>query len=356
MRKDVKIGLGIGGVLLAVLIVYVLVPKNNDDRLAREVDVITVDGGQEAGGGAGAGTDATAAGSSAGATGGSQEAATNTGGAAPAGPESDAAARQQADAGGAESNTGQAGGEPARGNDVASGSGPTFDWNAILTTGVVPPEARIGMVAPTSSANDDPFGDAQKPDNAGANDSIVWPRGTSGDSTAGNTAGQQPTTPAAPGGAQPAQPAAPRTAVTSHVVQPGETYSSIAQVVYGDARYYSELKNANPTIDERRLKPGTTIKIPDRATFKPRGTQQGGAITAGATAAAALPQIDPAREYRVGPGESLYKIAVKLYGKGDKADALYELNKDKIGDDPARVKVGMVLKLPQPPASVSSTR
>ena len=145
--------------------------------------------------------------------------------------------------------------------------------------------------------------------------------------------------------------------MTSHVVQPGETYSSIAQVVYGDARYYSELKNANPTIDERRLKPGTTIKIPDRSTFKTRGTQQqNGAITAGATAAAAVPPIDPNREYRVGPGESLYKIALKLYGKADKADALYELNKDKIGDDPARVKVNMVLKLPQPPASASSTR
>ena len=368
MRKDVKIGLGIGGVLLAVLIVYVLVPKNKDDQIAREGDVTAVDGGQAArAGGAGAGTDATAGGanSSAGAGGASQETSANSGQPTPAGGERDAAARQQANAGGAESTTGQTGAGAAGENDVAAGSGPKFDWNKILTEGVVPEEARVPLVAPTNPADDDVFGDAKKPTNGGANDNIVWPRGTSGGSTGGsttgntggNSTGRQPTPPAAPGGAQPPQPAGQRNALTSHVVQAGETYSSIALAVYGDARYYSELKNANPTIDERRLKPGTTIKIPDRAAFKPRATQQqGGAVTAGATPAAAVPQIDAAREYRVGPGESLYKISLKLYGKADKADALYELNKDKIGDDPARVKVGMVLKLPQPPASVSSTR
>ena len=351
MRKDVKIGLGIGGVLLAVLIVYVLVPKNKDDQFAREGDVSAVDGGQEAG----AGTEATGAGASATATGNAQDASTSAGQSTPAEGERDAVARQPANTGGRETNTGTTGTEANGDNDV-SASGPKFDWNKILTEGVVPEQALIPMAAPGKVTPDDPFGDAQKPPTGGANDDIVWPKGTANTNAGGNTPVQPPVTPPAGGGAPPV---GQRTALTSHVVQPGETYSSISLAVYGDARYYSELKNANPTIDERRLKPGTTIKIPDRATFKPRGAQQqGGAIATGATAAAAaaVPQIDPNREYRVGAGESLYKISLKLYGKADKADALYELNKDKIGDDPARVKVGMVLKLPQPPASVSSTR
>jgi len=59
-----------------------------------------------------------------------------------------------------------------------------------------------------------------------------------------------------------------------------------------------------------------------------------------------------AKEYAVQADDSLYKISMKLYGKGDKVDAIYELNKEKIGSDPARLKVGMVLKLPEAPSAV----
>src|SRR5688500_13458337 len=58
MRKDVRIGLSIGGVLLAVLIVYLLVPKdNNADRDKTQVtqkDVSSLgQGGSGDAGGAG---------------------------------------------------------------------------------------------------------------------------------------------------------------------------------------------------------------------------------------------------------------------------------------------------------------
>jgi nucleoid-associated protein YgaU len=66
------------------------------------------------------------------------------------------------------------------------------------------------------------------------------------------------------------------------------------------------------------------------------------------------PSIDSTKEYRVAPGDSLHKIAMKLSGKAAKADDLYELNKDKIGDDSSRVKVGMVLKLPEAPTATSA--
>ena len=349
MRKDVKIGLAIGGVLLAVLIVYALVPKNNDSEYARDGDVSNVDdggvgngagaGGGDAGNGEAAGTGVSTAGASESV--GSQQGGAQNGGASGNGQDAarDAGARQQASAGGDT-------GAPQGGDGAAAESDRKFDWEQILATGIVPEEARVGLVAPGGIEND-PFDNRQNGGGAPGNDDVVWPSGSQG-AKAGATGG-------APGGAvqqpqQPQQPAQPRTGIKTHTVQPGETYSKISLVVYGDARYYNELKKANPNVDEKRLRPGTVINIPDASAFKTRGAQQASA------ALAAAPTIDAKSEYQVQQGDSLYKIAVKLYGKSDKADAIYELNKDKIGDDPAKVKVGMVLKLPQPLASATPSR
>ena len=76
----------------------------------------------------------------------------------------------------------------------------------------------------------------------------------------------------------------------------------------------------------------------------------------GGTARAEAP-VDPSREYRVQPNDSLHKIALKLYGKPGKADSLYELNRERIGGDSSRIKVGTVLKLPEAPTvSPTATR
>ncbi|HEX4794794.1 MAG TPA: LysM peptidoglycan-binding domain-containing protein, partial [Humisphaera sp.] len=53
------------------------------------------------------------------------------------------------------------------------------------------------------------------------------------------------------------------------------------------------------------------------------------------------------KDYTVQSNDSLYKISMKLFGRGDKANAIYDLNKQVIGSDPAKLKVGMVLKVPQ---------
>jgi nucleoid-associated protein YgaU len=58
----------------------------------------------------------------------------------------------------------------------------------------------------------------------------------------------------------------------------------------------------------------------------------------------------------VQPGDSLHKIALQLYGQSTKADRIYQLNKQMIGDDPHRLKVGQVLQLPDPPAAQPSPR
>lgn len=128
----------------------------------------------------------------------------------------------------------------------------------------------------------------------------------------------------------------------THVIKQGENFSSIAAVVYGNASYYSHLIRANPNIDPRMLKPGMTINIPPVDQVR---ADQPAARTAQPVA------VDAKTEYRVETGDNLYKISMKLYGKPDRVDKLYELNKTTIGPRKDAVQVGMVLKLPEAPTS-----
>ena len=50
--------------------------------------------------------------------------------------------------------------------------------------------------------------------------------------------------------------------------------------------------------------------------------------------------------YTVVSGDSLSKIAAKLYDDGSKWQALYKANKETIGDNPDRIRVGQVLTVP----------
>jgi nucleoid-associated protein YgaU len=52
-------------------------------------------------------------------------------------------------------------------------------------------------------------------------------------------------------------------------------------------------------------------------------------------------------------GDNLYIISLRLYGKSTLAHRLYELNKQTIGNDPAKLKPGQVLQLPEPPSAAA---
>ena len=144
--------------------------------------------------------------------------------------------------------------------------------------------------------------------------------------------------------ATPAQvvPSGPRT----HRVQDGETLSSIAVAAYGSASYYPHILRANPNLDPKKLKIGMTITLPDISSVKPPDVPGGAAAQ---HASATEQKVDQSKEYKVQPGDSLYKISVKLYGKSEMQTKIYELNKEQIGADPAKLKLGAVLKLPSPP-------
>jgi nucleoid-associated protein YgaU len=136
--------------------------------------------------------------------------------------------------------------------------------------------------------------------------------------------------PAAPGGTR------------THVVRSGETLSSIAAAIYGSANFYPHILRANPGIDPNTLRPGTVLQLPDPSVVRPQDAAAGGL-------GSRTIEVDPMREYRVQENDSLYRIAVRLYGRGDRAEAIYELNKEAIGPNPDRLRLNMVLKLPEPP-------
>jgi nucleoid-associated protein YgaU len=102
-----------------------------------------------------------------------------------------------------------------------------------------------------------------------------------------------------------------------------------------------------------------TINLPDAATVKPAGAAGAGAEADAQHASAhipgtAAPTLDSSTEYRVQAGDSLHKISIKLYGRSGEADKIYQLNKQTIGEDPHRLKIGQVLKLPGPPTVATS--
>jgi nucleoid-associated protein YgaU len=131
----------------------------------------------------------------------------------------------------------------------------------------------------------------------------------------------------------------------THVVAQGETFVSIARAVYGDGRYYQSLVDANPNVVPEKLRPGMTISLPPDSQVKNAHKSSKPA----STSASASSSGAEGRTYTVQKDDNLYKIARKLYGSGEKGTELYEANKQVIGPDSTRLKIGMVLTLPEAP-------
>jgi nucleoid-associated protein YgaU len=137
----------------------------------------------------------------------------------------------------------------------------------------------------------------------------------------------------APGGATP--PPAAATGTRTHIVASGDNFSTLAAKYYGDASLFGLIQKANPGVDPRRMKVGQNLVIPERP-----------AQVTSASAAQVSPVAGP-DEHIVAAGETLAKIAQDRLGAELRWEELYKLNRDVIGADPARLKVGMRLKLPK---------
>jgi nucleoid-associated protein YgaU len=129
----------------------------------------------------------------------------------------------------------------------------------------------------------------------------------------------------------------------SYTVRDGDSFYSIARAQYGNGAYAAQIQAANPNVHPQKLRANMTLVLPEIA--ETPASIPGGGVSAGP----ATRPIDATREYRVQNGDSLYAICVRLYGRGDKAGKLYELNKSLIGPDSSKLKIGMVLQLAEPP-------
>ncbi len=144
---------------------------------------------------------------------------------------------------------------------------------------------------------------------------------------------QRPDAPAVSAGS-PAEPR--RTVQTSRVtVNAGDTLSAIARRHLGDASRWDELLDANRDQLDRPedLRSGMTLRLPSGESF---------------TVPSVRPERAPARAartYTVRAGESLYAIAERTLGDGERWRDIQAANRDTV-PDPDDVQAGQVLKIP----------
>jgi nucleoid-associated protein YgaU len=368
MRKEVKLGMAIGGGLIAVLVVYLLVapPANKS-------------GAQLAGGGGGGASiiDGSQPGDPAAATGaGAAEdktatAAANRNGAADGAGQAAPPANTVVDVQSPPSHEAAKERVAVRSGDNGTPSGDK--WSSALNKGKIdkPADAtpapaapaakeRVAIKAapikhePIAQANAAPMASEPKlyfkPNDAwggGVSTDAVFGTGTTHAAAAGKTAAHGASS--AAGTSNTSAPAAATAAAGTHVVQSGDTLSSIAMDAYGSAAYYPHILRANPTVNPNNLKLGTVLTLPKADEV--RAIAAAGEHSAGERGTAALAvvqdvKIDPKTQYQVQSGDSLYKISLKIYGKPTFVDRLYEKNKALIGSDPKKLKLGMILELP----------
>ncbi|MFT3787242.1 MAG: LysM peptidoglycan-binding domain-containing protein [Tepidisphaeraceae bacterium] len=131
-------------------------------------------------------------------------------------------------------------------------------------------------------------------------------------------------------------------ATQAYEIEAGDTFSAIAQRFYGDSKHFQLIVNANPSVNPNKLKPGIKITIPPLPAEAAKAGRDD-------VADVSAPTFDPTKQYRVLPGDSLHKIAAKLYGTTSKWSAIYQANHTLLKDDATKLKPDMVLTLPEPP-------
>jgi nucleoid-associated protein YgaU len=136
----------------------------------------------------------------------------------------------------------------------------------------------------------------------------------------------------------PAEPLAAGTPKT-YTIASGDSLYTVSEKIYGSSKYVNKIVAANPGVDPKRLKVGQTIKLPDVSATASSETSTVSAPTASAS-------TSTPNSYKVQSGDSLRKIATKVYGDAGKWERIYSANKSLIGSDPSRLRAGMVLKVP----------
>lgn len=246
-----------------------------------------------------------------------------------------------------------------------------------------PPATGGGTANPPTAGGTNPSSRGSDPGSGGT---PITPPG------AGNTAAppkpaptEPPTTPA-PRSTTPAKPAA-----RNYVVAAGDTLSTIALREYGDKKFWTKIRAANPTIDADKLSVGTQISLPSKEEVTGAPATPTSAARTNGNAPPTTPEIEeppsvrierekeraaartktadspttkpspanatppvtaappPAKPstgtYVVAKGDTLMRIARTVLKDEKRWREIYNLNKDRI-KDPNNLIEGTALKLP----------
>lgn len=130
-----------------------------------------------------------------------------------------------------------------------------------------------------------------------------------------------------------------------HEVQVGETLWSISEKYFKSGYNWVDISATNKLKNSNLIEKGQKLIIPD-VTPKKQTVMNGKEIKVEITAAETKVQTES--EYVVKSNDSLWKIAVNIYGDGYQWVKIYNLNKTKIGRNPDRLEVGIKLTIPLP--------
>ena len=138
-------------------------------------------------------------------------------------------------------------------------------------------------------------------------------------------------------------PATPRT----YTVQAGDSLYTISQKLLSSPKYVAAIQKANPKVDAKRLRVGQVLNIPDVSGSSTPATTPGISRPAAEAGRGATSGLGVGKTYKVQPGDTLRKIATKLYGNSKMWEKIYALNREAIGSSPSNLRSGMVLRLPE---------
>lgn len=131
-----------------------------------------------------------------------------------------------------------------------------------------------------------------------------------------------------------------------HRLAAGETYATLSLRYYGTSAYATAIAKANPLMSPTSLRPGREVRVPK----DPKNIQgipvERPAPGRGAKAAEAGSEL--ATEYVVESGDTLSKIAGKLYGDSTLSGHIFAANKGALRDEDS-LAVGQKLRIPPKP-------
>ncbi len=135
-----------------------------------------------------------------------------------------------------------------------------------------------------------------------------------------------------------------------HVIKSGDSLAILSETHYGSQGYVGALLAANPQIkNPNKIFVGTKIRIPPKSSVVGRAAAPGAASTPGRRGASGRSGTVPpvaSGMYRVKSGETLYGLAGRHYGSGERWRSLLKLNRDLVDGDGRNLRAGQLIRLP----------